>query len=544
MADAFLTTAKNLLKKEDQLGDAEAAAEQALKLFRDGKDSKGMAEALRCLVGLKILAEDKDGALRIVREQVEAVERARDKLGQARLMTVQAEVMLHREDPIETLSLAAAARIILQQLGDKEEEVKTIATAVVNAHVCQQDSGEAINAANEMLALASQTGDKKTQATAFLAALNAYLVGESREALEFGRRALQLFRELGDGEQEATTLMVLASAHLILSSPAEAASTASEAMNMLKDMESKKMFALSFQTLIQALVNSQQPKEAVKRGEEEMAKCQRAKDKKLESLITPSIITAHIANGASDVAARKARTSLRIYQDLGDVRGEANMLKTLAELQFQAKQYGEAESSVKSALSMFRDIRDSKGEEACLLVLDHVCVAKGEPDEAPHRAEALSLLREMARALEERNGPEFQDLTKRFNEIGGVTQQEMDEAMTPVVQKDQEGARSFIRKCTGNDPMASQDSGGAQQRGTLIKTVEHKQFYAGFRYGGLGYGPKFRCVKAPVARPGKGEAFAVMRVSSESESWEQELLMHPGILDGNLQTGAASSHTG
>jgi len=192
---------------------------------------------------------------------------------------------------------------------------------------------------------------------------------------------------------------------------------------------------------------------------------------------------------------------------------------------------------------MFRDIKDPQGEEACLLVLDHVCVAKGEPDEAPHRAEALSLLREMARALEERNGPEFQDLMKRFSEVGGVTQQEMDEVMKPIFEKDQESTRSFIRKHTGSDPMVRSDS-IAQQSGPHIKTVEHKIFYASFRYGGLGYGPKFRCVKMPVARPGKGEAFAVMRVSSESETWEQELLMHPGILDGNLQTGAASSHTG
>lgn len=303
------------------------------------------------------------------------------------------------------------------------------------------------------------------------------------------------------------------------------------------------MFSVCFGTFINALVADQLPKEAVKRGEEEMAKCQRAKDKKLESYLAPAIVTAHIANGAPDVAARKARTSLRIYQDLGDRRGEANMLKTLAELQFQASQHGEAESLVKSALTIFRDLNDATGEQGCLFVLDHVCVAKGEPDEAPHRAEALSVLRQLAQALEERNGPEFAELDKQFKSIGGYTQDDVQEIFLPAVEKDQAGARSFIKKYTGNDPMVAPE-GGVQQKGTLIKTVEHKIFYASFRYGGLGYGPKFRCVKMPVARPGQGEAFAVMRVSSESETWEQELLMHPGILDGCLQTGAASGHTG
>jgi len=322
------------------------------------------------------------------------------------------------------------------------------------------------------------------------------------------------------------------------------------------EVGAKKKAAACLKTISQAHCGNQAPKEAVRLTETELAKAQRARDRRMESLIIPVVISSHVANNAHDVAARKAKASLKVYQELDDRAGEAGVLRTLAELHYAMGQLREAEVAAKTAAALSQDMHDRKGEEAALFVLDHICVAKGEPDEAPHRAAALSLLREMARTLDERNASEFKDVVKRFHNVGGTTQEDIDEIFKPMVQKDEAAAKRFIKQHTDGNLFGEADGakdGGGKEGGTqlasgaamVLSQVEHNLLYYGFRAGGLGYGPRFRIVKFPwVVSKGLDvrEALAVVRCSSEGESWENELLFHPGILDGALQTGAAQGY--
>lgn len=71
------------------------------------------------------------------------------------------------------------------------------------------------------------------------------------------------------------------------------------------------------------------------------------------------------------------------------------------------------------------------------------------------------------------------------------------------------------------------------------KTIQ----YINFRIGGLGYGPRFRCLTAyKAAVQGKEDslhALSCLQVSDQAEDWETELQFHPGVLDGMLQSGTA-----
>lgn len=436
-------------------------------------------------------------------------------------------------------------------LGERLEEVKTIATAILPALCFQKSGDEAVAVASEMLTLGWQTGDMKTQVTACQCALHAHLITGSQEAVELGRRAVQLSKGIGDKEQEAASLIALSNAHLHLQSPVDATRTAWEAISIVRELGSRKMLSACVHTLVQALVANKQVAEAVYWSEEEMAKCQKANDKRLESLISPAVVKAYVGSGNMDVAARKAEASLRLFQDLGNRIGECNMLKGLAELKHEAKRYEEAEACVNSALVLMPDFKDARGEDELLCYLDHICVARGAPEEAPHRAEALNVLHGLTRALEERNGVEFRELTKRFDTIGGVTEQEIRDIFGAAVERDQEGARDFIIKNIGPETLArAQNASAALQApahkpGCFFKLVERELLYTNFRKGMMGYGPRFRCMSVPASRVGQAEAYAVLRMTSESEAWEQELSLGggPGILDCNLQTGAVSLYT-
>lgn len=551
MAEGLLNKAQELLGKDEGFAEAEVAASKALGLYREGtddKDSKNLAEALRCLVDLKIAGADKPGALRIVREEVAAV-RENDKFRRALLLTVQAEVNVHMDNPVEALELGRAARAILHELGKKIEEVNTIATGMLTALCMQRDSGGAVDLANEMLAIGWQTGDTKTQAQACQCALHAWVLSGSREALEVGRRAVQLNQQINDKEQEAASLVALANAHLHMEDFSDAARTSLEAVNIARELGLKKLFAMCFQTRIQSLIALKQVPEAIFWADDEIKKAQKANDQKLEALISPSTVTGLWAMGSLDGAAKKAETCAKLFQGIGDRKGEAGSLKALAEIQLQGRQLESAEAALQSALALYRDLNESKAEKECLVVLDHICVAKGDPDGAPNRAEALTILRELSRALEERNVSEFKKLSHRFDSVGGVTDEDIQEIFAPAVNKDPDASRNFIVKHIGHKAVNNAnalDQQRAQKSGNFFKIVERALLYQNFRNGGMGYGPHFRCLSVTAARSGQGEAVAVMRMTSESECWEHELLLGggPGIMDCALQTGAASAYTG
>jgi len=463
-------------------------------------------------------------------------------------LIAQAESKLSQDLLEEGRRLAGEAVDLFSQAGGKKQELDALCGVVQNLHNTKDAQEELSRCAIRAVELAEQLGDDLSRGRAQGLLANAHALGNSREALTAGRRALQIFREIGDRDREAATLHDIARAHLALQSPQESAAAATQAMALCLELGGKEQAAACLKTASEAHIQNKKPKEAVKFVETELAKAQRARDRRLESLFVPTALTAHAANDAHDVAVRKGKASLRLFHDLEDRAGEAGVLRTIAELQLAMGLFDEAEYSAKSAAALSQDLHDRKSEELALFILDNVCVAKGKPDEAPHRAEALSLLREMARTLEDRNAKEFKDVVRRFHNVGGTTQEDVDEIFTPVMEQDKAGAQRFIQQHHGgalfedysgkggNDVAIA--SGGAQ----VMKFVEFKMFYASFRFGGLGYGPKFRCVKAPMAiKRGEAqfEALSVMRTSSESETWEQELLFHPGILDGALQSGAA-----
>jgi len=470
------------------------------------------------------------------------------QLKTAKDLLAQAESKLDQDLLEDGRKLAGEALDLLSQAGSKDQELDALCGVVQKLHNTKDAQEELSKYASHAVELSDQLGDDLSRGKAQGLLMNARALANSREALTAGRRGLQIFREIGDRAREATTLHDIARAHLALRSPQESATAAAQALALCLELGDKEQAAACLKTAAEGYVQNGKAKEAVKFVELELAKAQRARDRRLESLLVPTILTAHAANGAHDVAVRKGKAALRLFHDLEDRAGEAGVLRTIAQLQLAMRDLDEAEYSAKCAAALSQDLHDRKSEELALFILDNVCVAKGKPDEAPHRAEALSLLREMARTLEDRNAKDFKDVVRRFHSVGGTTQEDVDEIFTPVMEQDKASAQRFIQQHTtgalfedysdNGGKEVSLASGGAQ----IVKQIEFKLFYAGFRAGGLGYGPKFRCVKAPVGiKRGEAsfEALSVMRTSSESEVWEQELLFHPGILDGALQTGSA-----
>merc|ERR1711974_313180 len=113
---------------------------------------------------------------------------------------------------------------------------------------------------------------------------------------------------------------------------------------------------------------------------------------------------------------------------------------------------------------------------------------------------------------------------------------DINKALAPIFEKDFEGTKKFV-----SDYMEVSE---LKDPGEYCKHVERTLIYLGFRFGGLGYGPKFRAQRQSFARrvpnlEGPVQAMAALMIGSVGEEWEEELKLHPGVMDCTLQAGAA-----
>eukprot|EP00413_Alexandrium_margalefii_P033822 CAMPEP_0204564720 /NCGR_PEP_ID=MMETSP0661-20131031/35060_1 /ASSEMBLY_ACC=CAM_ASM_000606 /TAXON_ID=109239 /ORGANISM="Alexandrium margalefi, Strain AMGDE01CS-322" /LENGTH=126 /DNA_ID=CAMNT_0051572397 /DNA_START=33 /DNA_END=410 /DNA_ORIENTATION=- len=124
MAAKLLSSAEAHLYKEDA-DEALKDADSALESFREAKDSKGIADALRVVINATILKGDRKGANKLAKDQLASFREAGDKKGVAKMLLSVAEVNSDKRGPKNrenALEAAREARALLQEQGEAKLE--------------------------------------------------------------------------------------------------------------------------------------------------------------------------------------------------------------------------------------------------------------------------------------------------------------------------------------------------------------------------------------------------------------------------------------
>merc|ERR1711920_860850 len=276
---------------------------------------------------------------------------------------------------------------------------------------------------------------------------------------------------------------------------------------------------------------------AVVAASDEMAMIKKTGDKKALAKVLDILGRVQVTRGDSLQALDLFTELLALQKELGDKKGEATALRLIAEQNLALSRAKAAMKNADDALKMFQDLGSEEGEDDANRAIRRICAARGLPEKAPNRAAAKAALQDLCTAIDNKDQAGWKTAMEQLQQTGAWTEKDMDEVTKKALEDS--GSKAFL---------AEMGFGGQKKEATgeaILHEVIKRMTYIQFRIGGLGYGPRFRCLQAHSTRT-KGlegddllrniKALAILQVSDEAEDWEKELGYQPGILDGMLQS--------
>lgn len=269
---------------------------------------------------------------------------------------------------------------------------------------------------------------------------------------------------------------------------------------------------------------------------DELAMIKRTGDANAESRALVLLSDVQSLRGDGAGAADSLSKALVLHREAGDKPAQAKALLQLAKAKLSAGKKNDALAPAQDALKLFTEFNDKDGQMLATAAINQVYVEKNQLDKAPSRPEALQALRDLAAAVDERDSQRWTLAMESLNRTCAYTQKDVDNVVNSALEKDRVSSAAFL------------DEQGIVVRGSGAPEMQMKEAnktiqYINFRLGGLGYGPRFRCLTAYKAMvPDKENtlhALSCLQVSDEAEDWETELQFHPGVLDGMLQSHSA-----
>mmetsp|Transcript_661 Transcript_661/g.2328 ORF Transcript_661/g.2328 Transcript_661/m.2328 type:complete len:576 (+) Transcript_661:41-1768(+) len=549
-AASQLAAAQQLLLREDPKAALEARkrAEAALATYSEKGDKDGELEAMQQLITADLAGKQPLEAIRMAKDKLFFFQTEGNKKGEAAMLLALAQAQLVAKEPRPALDSAKRAVAAFHKLGDVKGEFRAMQKVMVEAYIMLGDKKEALQTASLALNLSKRLPDDSAKADAFFAVMQARAASESRDALAAANEALMLYKKVRDEKGQAMTYSAMAEVYLSKREPSGALGPAEDALELFRDMGNTKGTVEALELMVKALVQSGQAADALVACQEQMQTFKQARDYQGQASTYVTLFLAHRSQEDQDAHANEALElagdALDLFRQLGDRKGEADIWTLIAETHLAYGMQEEAMQEAQEALMICRDLKDKKGQDKANIVLTEVYIRRGEPALAPLHGEGLELLGHIASAIDERDGSAYQAANERLMAIGGfglLTETEQAAALTPVMSKDPDAAIEFMN---ANAPEGSEEEAGRAATGPQsVGTVPKPMTYMGFRYSGISYGPRFRCIdsgaafkKAATVQDGDTIGCAVLQVQDMSDDWECALKLHPAILDCALQS--------
>jgi tetratricopeptide (TPR) repeat protein len=466
-----------------------------------------------------------------------------DEVGVVSLQLSLAETHLAQGNPEKALLIVREANDVCDRRSASSPEDTTLrVTAALiqctSLHQLQRGE-EALPVAQAALTLAQGAGDKESLAKVWHMLANIHAVlgdakGASDKSLDAARKAVELYRELQDQRSEGSVLRTMSELLNSMGRHQDAIQRAEEAVARYEALDDCKGLVAALQALAYAKCAADEAKSAIALLETKVGAFAKQQQKEAEGALR--LVLADVVLEAQDNASalREAKAALNIFKLLGDRRQEGTALLKIADVECLSDNHDEALRVSNQALRYFEDLGMVQGQAEAKCAVALAYTRMGAPEKSPYRQEALSSLSSLVAAVERRDFATYSKAMLSLNNAGGITQEDLQYAMQPLMVKDEKGTRNFFRE----NGLVNQ----VEMAETASEISSRDQYY-GYRSGGLQYGPAFRGAKTIFRRGEKGhpdaEALAVLQLNEACEGWEEQVVfIHPGLNDSALQSQA------
>jgi len=246
---------------------------------------------------------------------------------------------------------------------DGKKEVIYVLHHLIHAFSAHGDHEEAVEAAEEALALADDAQNKRLRAHIYEELSHAHLIADqNKEALEAGKEAVGILKELGADHDEITTrLQVVTKVLIVMDNYPEAFNQIETAKAAAQRIEEKPLeaFCLSIQSRVQALLG--EPEQGAKAADLAIDMFRDDGDRRGECRVWEGLSEIHMTANDFASSLRAAKRAEALCEDCGDTRLMARMKHTTSMVHMSVDEYSEALAAITEAIKLSRADDDLRG---------------------------------------------------------------------------------------------------------------------------------------------------------------------------------------
>jgi tetratricopeptide (TPR) repeat protein len=546
-SQAALAKARSCYDTEEFL-EAVEYANDALNHYKTSGDAKGKYDSQRLSLVSQVASCSLKPEKALQTAKVELVEAKKEgKIAEGFMQMAIAELHYYNAEFDKAIKAATDAQGCFEKSDAQAEESEVLCKVKTIALIEQGLASKAVTAANLGLSLAQRTSSSNSQgeAGAWLALTKARLADGSADAIEAATKTLGLFQKLGDVSMQSVVLKMLAEGQLVEGDLDQAMTYAKDALEKAKEGGSPELIAEASYTMVDVFVAMSNFSEAASIAASTLANLQRRNSMQGVATAMHAVAFAETAHMGSDAGLSKIKEFVLDRRAAGDKKGECYLMHKWATM----TQYPDiAMNTAQAAKKLAEEIGHMLLELSIRKSITDLWVAKGKPEKAPTRKQALLGLKEMANYLKMKDGENFDEAYQKFLPFApAVKQGDYDAILFPVLAEDEAEYTAFLeehnffpKKQTAASSQVSKFGGIPMKKACQVPMAWH---YMLFRFGGLGYGPRYRCCMHPFKDLlDAGGAQSIVELQDVHDDWERELAYNPSMLDCGLQTGAAVAY--
>merc|ERR1740138_1384620 len=220
--------------------------------------------------------------------------------------------------------------------------------------------------------------------------------------------------------------------------------SAREALDIAKGAGSPCQIASAVEVLVEARIANDNSQEAVEVATAELKALQQSGSPYGVATAMSAAIVAETAFRGVEAGLAKVKEIVEDRRSKGDKKGEIAMLLSWA---CMAQYPDVAMNTAQVAKKLAQETGDAIAELNINKRITDLWVAKGKPEKAPTRKQALFYLKELAAELEKEDGEKFEDALKKLGPyMSAITEGDLEAILYKVVLKDEALYGEFLEE--------------------------------------------------------------------------------------------------
>ena len=333
-----------------------------------------------------------DQALALHQTALTAARQAGDRPGQARALTLLAEMQLATSDWAAAPATFQHALELYRDMGDRAGQATAI-NGLGRAHRATGAYRSAVACHQQALALCRDIGDRRGQAFALNdLGIIQHETGDYQSAATSHQQALELFRATGHQYGQSEALLDLGTVQRLTGDYPAAAATVQQAMALNRDLDDRyhRPYILAELGVLQRLAGDYPA--AAASHQHALEEFSDLGDRSSQAIALNELGLVQQLTGDYAAAAVSHQQALRQLRDVDDRPAQAEVLNSLGELLCRTSATGQARNYHSQALAIARDLGALQEEARALEGIGRCDIQDGDPGEGGAKLrQALSI---------------------------------------------------------------------------------------------------------------------------------------------------------